>query len=193
MSCLSLHLPRNPSLALFHFFIKAFSSVLFQEKDSESFVLSHGAFVSSFFLYKNKYMPPLSVLVSFAFCLFFFMEQPDLVATLLEKKSSTFRANGHESDIFFPNFFLGCGQSMQFGLTESKTHLTFATAPVSRQDGFGYKNEETAQHRSQLIIFNVLARLVLSTLEMPSLGPTLFVEGNKESLYGLGVSYPYHS
>ncbi|KAH0784131.1 hypothetical protein KY290_003729 [Solanum tuberosum] len=61
--------------------------------------------------------------------------------------SSTFA--GHEIDLFFPIFFLGFGQSIRIGLTESDTHPAPAPAPVSRRDGFGRKNEESAQHSVQ--------------------------------------------
>ncbi|KAH0676997.1 hypothetical protein KY285_024798 [Solanum tuberosum] len=61
------------------------------------------------------------------------MEQPDLVTTLSEKKSSTF--SGHETKLFFPNFFLGFGQSIWIGLTESDMHPAPAPTPVSHRDG----------------------------------------------------------
>ncbi|KAG5579934.1 hypothetical protein H5410_050561 [Solanum commersonii] len=75
---------------------------------------------------------------SFASSLFFSTEKPDLV-TISKKKSSTFC--GHETDLFFPNFFLDSGQSIRIKLTESDKHPTPVPVAVSRQEGFSCKNE----------------------------------------------------
>uniref|UniRef100_M1AUN0 Uncharacterized protein n=1 Tax=Solanum tuberosum TaxID=4113 RepID=M1AUN0_SOLTU len=55
------------------------------------------------------------------------------------EKSSTFY--GHETDLFFPNFFLDSDQGIRIGLTESDTHPAPVLVAVSRQEGFGCKNE----------------------------------------------------